>query len=166
MALRSGSQPSGNRHILPISSRRGYIYLSYLGSCFHFYVIDGRVVRELVEKLVTHHEEADALIAAHAKSTGEEGCVRNTVFRGSDTDIAVILLHHCWDMNVRINVGTSSKNNRRYLSITSIANRVGHPICSALQECYAFTGCDYTSELHQKGKVRPYAQMLKNTSAQ
>lgn len=134
-----------------------HIYLSYLGSCFHFYVIDGQVVRQVVEKLVTNHEEADTLIAVHAKSIDDEECVKNIVVRGSDTDIAVILLHHCWNMKTHIwmDVGTSSKNNRRYLSITSIANTVGRPICSALLGFHAFTGCDYTSVFIEKAKSDP-----------
>ncbi|KAK3887637.1 hypothetical protein Pcinc_008341 [Petrolisthes cinctipes] len=69
-----------------------HINLSYLSSCFHFYVIDGQIVRELVKKLVTNHKEVDTLIAAHAKSIDQEACVRNIVLRRSD--IAVILLHH------------------------------------------------------------------------
>ena len=51
------------------------------------------VVREGVEDLETNHEEADTLICAHIKSM-DDGTVQNVVVRASDTDIAVIMVHH------------------------------------------------------------------------
>ena len=63
-------------------------------------------------------------------------------------------------------VGTVSKNNRRYINITAIANKLGPKICSAVPAFYAFNGCDYTSTFIRKGKVRPYELMSKMPAVQ
>jgi hypothetical protein len=46
------------------------------------------------------------------KSIDEQEAVDNIVVRASDTDIAIILLHHCLniDAHVWMDVGISSKN--------------------------------------------------------
>lgn len=145
------------------------VFISYLGACYQFFVHDGKVVREEVGELKTNHEEADTLICAHVKSIAKEmDHTCNIVIRGSDTDIAVILLYHCWDMSARIwmDVGTSSGNSRRYINITAIGASIGQPLCSALPGFHAFTGSDYTSAFHGKGKVRAFAQLVKDTDAQ
>ena len=145
------------------------VFISYLGACYHFFVHDGEVVREEVGELKTNHEEADTLICAHVKSIAKEmDHTCNIVIRGSDKDIAVILLHHCGDMATRIwmDVGTSSGNSRRYIDITAIGASIGQPLCSALPGFHVFTGSDYTSSFHGKGKVRPFAQLVKDNDAQ
>ena len=47
--------------------------------------------------------------------------------RAHDTDIAVILIYHCEkiEKTVWMDVGTASKNNRRFISITEIQGFAG-----------------------------------------
>ena len=42
----------------------------------------------------------------------------NIAVRASDTDIAVILLYHC--DTVWMDIGTTSKKDRRFINITSV----------------------------------------------
>ena len=127
------------------------VYLSYLGECFHFYVTDGKVIQEDVEALKTNHEEADTLICVHVSNID---ClnVSNIAVRASDTDVAIILLNHCHTFNAHIwmDVGTSTKNDRRFLDITSISKVLGTTMCQALPGFHAFTGSDYTPAFYKK----------------
>jgi len=81
------------------------------------------------------------------------------VVRATDTDILVILLHHCHkvSMNVWMDVGTSGRGNRRYVNISAIATQIGYQLCKALPGFHAYTGCDYTAAFIRKGKKRPLA---------
>lgn len=123
---------------------------------------------EVVERLVTSHGEADTLIATHAQSLDdeeyvEEHCSQRIRYRHRSHPLISLLEYKGSHMDGRQDF---IKNNRRYLSITSIANTVGHPPHSVLLGLHAFTGCDYTSGFHRKGKFRPCAQMVKDTSVQ
>jgi hypothetical protein len=133
------------------------VYLSYLGACFRFYVIDGRVIREDVEALKTNHEEADTLICTHVSHIDKDNAM-NIVVRASDTDVAIILLNHCERFNAHIwmDIGTSANNNRRYVDVSSISRTLGTQLCRALPGFHAFTGSDYTSAFYKKGKKRPF----------
>ncbi len=144
------------------------VYLAYLGTCFHFFVRDGKVIRENVERLITNHEEADTLICAHLKDIDTCINAENISIRASDTDIAIILLYHIWKFiaNIWMDVGTSSKNDRRYVNITAIGNAIGLKLCEALPGFHAFSGCDYMSAFVRKGKVRPFAILEKDEGAQ
>jgi len=92
----------------------------------------------------------------------------NIVVRASDTDIAVILLYHCHKFlsTLWMDIGTASKNNRRYVSKTAICNELGPDLCAALPTFHAFTGSDYTSAFVRKGKVRPFKTLEKQLDYQ
>ena len=112
--------------------------------------------RDAMTELVKNHEEADTKICLHSLSADcEDG---NIVVRASDTDIAVILLYHChkFQCNLWMDVGTASKNNRRFINISAIYRKPGLDVCAALPAFHAFTGSDYTSSFVRKGKVRPF----------
>ena len=56
------------------------VYLGFRGHCYHFFVINGKVIREVMEDMVTNHD-----------NNGES---ENIVIRATDTHIAIILLYH------------------------------------------------------------------------
>ncbi|KAG1714591.1 hypothetical protein GQR58_001019 [Nymphon striatum] len=58
------------------------------------------------------------------------------------------------DNNEEKDIGTVSKNNRRYVRLTAIWKELGPDLCAALSAFHAFTGSDYTSAFVRKGKVR------------
>ncbi|KAK4296327.1 hypothetical protein Pmani_031162 [Petrolisthes manimaculis] len=78
--------------------------------------------------------------------------------RASDTDVAVILLYHCNKFQSRLwmDIGTTAKNNRRYICLTAIVQELGPDLCAPLPAFHSFTGSDYTSSFIRKGKVRPF----------
>ena len=94
--------------------------------------------------------------------------VQNIVVRASDTDIAVILIHHAAGFKSKLwmELGTSSNNSRRYISITNVAHTLGQLMCAALPAFHALTGTDYTPAMHRRGKVRPLKALEKNKKAQ
>ena len=59
------------------------VYLGTHGYCYHFYVLDGQVIRESVDDMVTNHEEADTLVCFHARCMDNSGETGNIVVRAS-----------------------------------------------------------------------------------
>ena len=135
------------------------LFLDIPGACYHFHAADDVVHRDPVDGLKSNHEEADTKICIHAKAADQ--IADNIIVRASDTDIAVILLHHCHTFNARvwIDAGTAAKNNRRFIDISAISVSLGPELCAALPGFHAFTGSDYTSAFVRKGKVRPFARL-------
>ena len=93
---------------------------------------------------------------------------KNVGVRASDTDNAIILIHHSarFNFNIWMDVGTSGKNNRRFINISSIASSLGNEMCAALPAFHSFTGSDYTSAFVRKGKIRSFLNLQKNDAAQ
>ena len=65
-----------------------------------------------------------------------------------------------------MDVGTTAKNNRRYISFTAIHHELGSELCAALPAFHSFTGSDYTSSFVKKGKVRPFKLLEKTPEYQ
>ena len=65
-----------------------------------------------------------------------------------------------------MDVGVSSKNTRRFICITDIANTLGPQLCASLPAFHAYSGCDYTSAFVRKGKVRPLKLLEKDIRIQ
>ena len=70
------------------------VYVScFFGECSLFFADNEVVVKEDVRHLVTYHEKADTQVCVHiSDADGVE--VNNISVRASDTEIAVIYLHH------------------------------------------------------------------------
>ena len=134
------------------------VYLAYDTSCSLFTAANGRVVMTPIRRLECNHPEADTRICLHVFDVASNDRTRgDIVVRATDTDIAVILLHHCQNASRKLwmDVGTSGKGNRRYINISAIATEIGPELCNALPGFHAFTGCDYTAFFIRKGKKRP-----------
>ena len=59
-------------------------------------------------------------------------------------------------------MGLDGINNRRLVDASSLVNRLGSDVCTALLSYHAFIGCDYTDAFSHKGKSRPFDLILKN----
>ena len=144
------------RHFAELNGRE--LYVGVDTSCVQFKGISGFAEVTPIIRLDCNHPEADTRICLHAIdadiSLQQPGDI---VVRASDTDVAVILLHHCHSMkaSVWMDVGSKGQSNRRYINISAIANKIGSKVCEALPGFHAYTGCDYTSSLIRKGKKRP-----------
>jgi len=122
-------QDQSNAHILGTCD----VFLDVpSGQCSHFHVTEGEIKRDTVDMLSNNHEEADTKICMHANAA--DTLNGNVVIRASDTDIAVILLYHCEKFSGRIwmDVGTTSKRNRRLIDLTAISKSLGPQLCSSL----------------------------------
>jgi hypothetical protein len=82
--------------------------------------------------------------------------------RSPDTDVMLLLMYFANDMHCKIVMDTGSGDKRRLLDINDIALEIGQDMCSALLGLHAFTGCDSTSSLMKKGKLRPIKLMKKD----
>ena len=118
---------------------------------------DGDRVQKTEElNLFSTHEEADSRMFNHLKwLTGS----KNVVLRTNDTDVLVIALGNMAkidnSLHVWLEVGLSSSNTLRYISVNEIWRTLGSELCGALPGFHAFTGCDYTASFSRKGKIRP-----------
>ena len=80
----------------------------------------------------------------------------------------IILLHHIpkFKSNIWMDVGLSVSNNRRYINITKIHDKIGVQTSASLPAFHAYTGSDFTSSLCKKGKIRPFEKLLNDRDAQ
>ena len=142
------------RHIL----EGRIVFLGVNGKCAKYSVVNGGVQKELIQDLFCNHPEADTRLCFHLTVADLDCQDGDIVVRASDTDILVILLHHVhrFTCTIWMEVGTSGKDNRRYVNVTNVAAQIGPDVCAALPGLHAFTGCDYTSAFARKGKKRPY----------
>ena len=90
-----------------------HVYVSHLGECLHFFVEDGVVRHDTIDVLGCNHAEADTRICLHTKVIDDAGNDNNVIIRASDTDFAVIMLHHAWIFSATLwmDTGTTNGNN-------------------------------------------------------
>lgn len=136
-------------------------------SCYVFTATDGRVLKEIDERLCSTHEEADSKMIAHLTSIPSPA---NVVLRTADTDVFIVALGNIHKIksgvNVFIELGLASKNTIRFVDLTSLSKRLGPKLCKSLPGFHALTGCDYTPSFAYKGKMRPLSMLEKNGDAQ
>ena len=144
------------------------MYVGHLGECLHFFVEDGVVRHETIDVLGCNHAEADTRICLHTKAIDDVGNTNNIIIRASDTDIAVIMIHHAWKFSATLwmDTGTSNGKNRRYVNLSAIAISIGPKMCQALPAYHAFTGTDYTSAIIRKGKFTSFRRLESSNDAQ
>lgn len=140
--------------------KRKEVFISHGGKCI---ALKNNEDDQLQVRAPSHlqgrHEEADTLIAFHAKSvSGGRIMVRST-----DTDVLVILLGlvgRSQGLNIVLDFG--SGNHRRYINVSTLAvfleeKQLG--LTEALIGLHALTGCDFTSCFFRKGKVKPFERL-------
>jgi len=128
----------------------------------------GQLKRDSADHMVTNHEEADTMVCFHVRSISDEGETENIVVQASDTDIAMILIYHSPTITATLwmDNGSSTKNTRRYINLTSIGAELGSDVRKSLLAFHAFTRCDYTSGFVRNGKVKTVAKLVKSKEAQ
>ena len=62
-----------------------------------------------------------------------------------DTDAAVIGCSLAAQIPAQVLLHTGTQERRRYISLPSVAARLGNGVCQALPGLHAFTGCDSTT---------------------
>ena len=143
------------------------LYINSGNICYKFYTENGKWTRSIVDALYNEHEEADSRIIYHLCALPSPNQV---VIRASDTDVLIIALgcfqHLKPDVLVWLDLGLSSKNSRRYVSVNQIHFCLGDLMCSALPAFHAWTGCDYMASFSHKGKIRPFKHLERNINAQ
>ena len=122
-----------------------------------------RVITKPVN-LQSRHEEADTLVAFHAKQAPEG----NILIRSTDTDVLVILLGlagRSRESSIILDYG--SENHRRYIVVSNnaaILNEKQAGMREALLGMHALTGCDFTSCFFRKGKLKPFPRLVADIS--
>ena len=104
------------------------------------------------------HLEADFRLICHVIHAVDSG-VNQTIVRGNDTDILVILLAYLPDILQRskthillYDYGTGA--SRCTFDITHIGKLIGLERCRGLLFLYALSGCDYTPSFYGVGKLK------------
>lgn len=142
------------------------VYLALDNDCFCFTSTAVTVMKQTVQDLASHHEEADTRMVYHLHHIIEHQTVENISIRSNDTDVLVILLYYMSQSKttsrIWLDAGLSSNNTRRHVSINDLRDTVGIKFAEALPGLHAFTGCDYTASFLNKGKARPMDLVLKN----
>jgi len=136
------------------------------GVCYTFRENGGSVFREDTEALNCQHEETDTRLVFHLDHIMQVSPAATMRVRSNDTDVLVVLLcyagaaHDC--PNVWMDVGLSSNNTRRYISIPKLVDELESTVLQALPGLHAFTGTDFTASFMNKGKQRPLDIMMKH----
>ncbi|KAK7901340.1 hypothetical protein WMY93_018109 [Mugilogobius chulae] len=119
---------------------------------------------EIGEYQCSGHLEADTMIVHNAVSAATESSASTVLVRCDDSDVFLLLVKHAFRIKAQIimDLGHSSKNNRRCINITDLANKVGPEVCAALPAFHAFTGCDYLAAFNRKGKCRLFDAMIRD----
>ena len=78
----------------------------------HFFVDDGVVRHDTIVILGCNHAEADTRICLHTKVIDDAGNDNNVIIRASDTDFAVIMLHHAWIFSATLWMDTGTTNGK------------------------------------------------------
>lgn len=144
---------------------RKTLYVSHGGACIELKSNgDNQLEIDQPSSFQCHHEEADTLIAFHAREISDG----NILVRSSDTDVFIILLGLCGrstGMNIIMDYG--SGNNRRYIDVSNVAALQENKqpgSTEALIGLHALTGCDFTSCFFRKGKMKPLQKMEASTT--
>ena len=107
-----------------------------------------------VPELECHQEEADTRLFLHAQHAASSRSAV-VIIRSPDTDVAVKGCSLAAQIPAQVLLHTGTKERRRYISLSSVAARLGNGVCQALPDLHAFTGCDSTSAFSGRGKRRP-----------
>ena len=105
--------------------------------------------------LTADHDEADTRIFLHAKHAADAGFA-SVITSSTDTDVAVIGIHHANVINASLLWLTGTRLRRRCVSLTNIAVNLGEDMSAALPGIHAFSGWDTTSAFCGKGKATAF----------
>ena len=134
-------------------------------TCFFFLIKqeNGRIKTTDVPELTTSQEEADTKVFVCCAHARVDGFLSVRVFT-VDSDITLYALYLKEHIGMDIYVEIGVKNRRRRISISAIFNFPGPSVSTASIALHSFTGNDYISSFHGKGKKKAF-KLLKNSPA-
>ena len=115
------------------------------------------VVTVPVAELDCDHEEADTRLLLHAKHASD--LHTSVVIKSPDTDVFLLCAANAALCSSNMFFSTGTGNASRLLHVNLIMETFGH-VAEALTGFHAFTGCDSTSSLKGKGKIKPFQLMI------
>ena len=132
--------------------------------CYLYTAKDGHIEHTEVSDLQSTHEEADTRVIFHANYISKKNFLPVIVIRSCDTDVFILLLYHSVHLKAKLwmDTGICSKNTRRNINITELAEILTLELCLAKPTLHAFTGSDYTAAFLRKGKSKPLKLMESN----
>ena len=113
-----------------------------------------------VPNLFCSHEEADTRLLLHC-AYASKSC-STVVIQSPDTDVLLIALSKCHEINANVLFETGRGDQRRILDVSAMSRHFGSVKARALLALHNFTGCDSVSAFHGMGKKRPAALMLED----
>ena len=120
--------------------------------CYLFTSFDGKFVTAcLVEDLYSSQEQADTRIILHCLHASQQPHTKKIVVKSPDTDVFLLLLSYCDDIGKTLIFQTGTRNSKRQINITRMADSLSKRVRDALLGLHAFTGCDVTSFFAGKG---------------
>ncbi|KAJ8334734.1 hypothetical protein SKAU_G00403730 [Synaphobranchus kaupii] len=75
---------------------------------------------KVVEELKSSHEEADTRMLLHANHASQNG-YKTTVIVSEDTDVMILCLGHCKEINCAMYLKCGTHNRTRYINMSSLA---------------------------------------------
>ena len=121
-------------------------------------VTDGSQTVSVVKDLECDHEECDTrvfLLANHAAQEHEP-----IITKSPDTDVALNLQR---DFPCSLYFSTGVGKRTRIIDLAKVLTALGNSVCLAFIGIHTFSGCDFTSAFHGKGKRKTLRAKRKNT---
>ena len=116
-----------------------------------------------VGELKTSQEEADTRIILHAKYASG---YKSIILVADDTDILLLCLRFCNDIDPNIYIQRSSKSRIRLIDVKKLASAIGRGVCNSLIGMHSFTGCDTVSSFSGHGKLSALKILIENKKFQ
>ena len=114
------------------------VYLSHDELCHKFITTGGLLTCHAVDELKCDHEEADTRMLTHARRASQ--LYDNIVIKSPDTDVFLIALNACLEINANLFFEPGVRNGWRIISLNLIKQCIGYQWCGALIGLHAFTG--------------------------
>ena len=103
-----------------------------------------------IYELYCNHEEADTRLLLHSAYAAKSS--EHVVINSPDTDVFVLSLAFCMDIDAELYFHTGKGNKKRTVAVRQVYRHYGENVCNAIIGCYCITGCDTISAFHGIGK--------------
>lgn len=111
----------------------------------------GKMLSHKVITVISSDGDADTLIVTTAVAISEKSSEGAVAVVSDDTDVMVLLIHYAKQNLLMIRPGKNSKPNR-ISNIAILQQKLG-PLKEVILSMHAFSGCDTTSGLFNRGKI-------------
>ena len=112
-----------------------------------------------------NHEEADTLMILHAIDVGKQNPFRKLLVKSPDTDVFLLLIHHCQELPLDTEFVTGRGEHTRSISVVAANQVLGDERRQALLGFHAFTACDQTSKFSRKSKRACWLKFINSDEA-